>query len=229
MHRTPHHVHRIWGLPLPHHCAGRRHGRHGFGRFAGGFADDREGDGRGFRSGRKLSSDDLQLVILALIDEKPRYGYDIIKALDERSSGFYVPSPGVVYPSLTYLEEVGYAAVEADGSRKLHRLTDAGRAHLEKNRETVDAILSQIEKVGLKMERFRQAIAEENLERESRGRGRHRHGRGEAGPTVGPAREALKSALIDLRHATAEEEQRIAEILVRAAADIRAIRGKGQH
>jgi DNA-binding PadR family transcriptional regulator len=212
---------------LAHRCGPRHHGRRGFGRFAGGFADDADGDGRGFRSGRKLSSDDLQLVILALIHDKPRHGYDIIKVLEERSNGFYVPSPGVVYPSLTYLEEVGYAAVEVDGSRKLHRLTEAGGLYLARHRDAVDAILSQIEKVGLKMERFRQAVEDEDRGRSGH-RGRRRHGRDgiKEGTAVGRSRAALKTALCDLRHATAEEEACIVEILDRATSEIRAMQAK---
>ncbi len=77
--------------------------------------------GRPFGMGRKLASVDLQLLILGLLAEKPRHGYEIIKALDERSKGFYIPSPGMVYPALTYLEEIGHATVEADGSRKLYQ------------------------------------------------------------------------------------------------------------
>ncbi len=63
--------------------------------------------GRAFGMGRKLASVDLQLLILALLSDKPRHGYEIIKALDERSKGFYAPSPGMVYPALTYLEKSG--------------------------------------------------------------------------------------------------------------------------
>src|SRR5271156_18070 len=153
-----------------------RHGRHSFGRFAGGFDDDPEGDGQSFRSGRKLSSADLQLVILALIAEKPRHGYEIIKALDELSHGFYVPSPGIIYPSLTYLEEAGYAAVEADGARKLSRVAAAGRWHLAEHRDIADATLSQIGRAALKMERLREAKAENDRARRGR-HGRHHRGR----------------------------------------------------
>jgi DNA-binding PadR family transcriptional regulator len=226
-HHIAHHDHSRLSFifRLAHDFAGRGHGRPGFGHFAGGFADDLDGDGRGFRSGRKLSSDDLQLVILALIQEKPRYGYDIIKALGERSNGFYVPSPGVVYPSLTYLEEVGYAEVEVDGSRKVYRLTEAGGSHLAQHRDAVDAILSQIERVGLKMERLREALAADDPGASSH-RGPHRHRRSEIG--LWRSRAALKSVLFDLRHATAEEEERITEILDRATAEIRAIQSKGR-
>ena len=73
--------------------------------FGGWFAEGGELGGRGFGMGRKLASADLQLLILGLLAEKPRHGYEIIKALDELSRGFYAPSPGMVYPALTYVEE----------------------------------------------------------------------------------------------------------------------------
>ena len=105
------------------------------------------GMGRGgdrFSTGRKLGAADLQLLILALLAEKPSHGYELIKALEERSGGFYSPSPGVIYPALTYLEEIGYATVEAEGTKKLYRLTDAGRHELERNRAAVEAMLSAL-------------------------------------------------------------------------------------
>jgi DNA-binding PadR family transcriptional regulator len=216
---------------IPYRFArGRRgggHGHRGHGRFAGGFADDLEGGGEGFRSGRKLSSQDLQLVILALIAEKPRHGYEIIKALDDLSHGFYVPSPGVVYPSLTYLEEVGHAAVDVEGTRKLYRPTPEGLAHLSEHRDSADATISQIERVGLKMERLREAIADDDGGRGGRrGWRRQRGERGGSDSAVGRARAALKSALFDLRDADAEDEARIVDILDRATAELRALQPK---
>ena len=84
-----------------HHHAG---GRAGFLRRFGGFM----GGGQGFRAARMLGSGDLQLIILALLEEKPRHGYEIIKALEERVGGGYSPSPGVVYPNLTLRAEGGF-------------------------------------------------------------------------------------------------------------------------
>ncbi len=141
-----------------HGCARRAHGSH-FGHHARGFGQGAGLGGRGFFGGRKLGSGELQLIILALLDEQPRYGYEIIKALEETSKGFYSPSPGMVYPALTYLEEVGYATVEAEGSKKLYRITDAGRARLAENRSFVDAVLAQLASVGNTMDRVRQVFA----------------------------------------------------------------------
>ena len=91
------------------------------------------GGGRGgFRAARMRASGDLQLIVLALLGEKPRHGYEIIKALEEHSSGIYTPSPGVVYPALTYLEEMCYVASETHGNKKLYALSQAGSEHLAK-------------------------------------------------------------------------------------------------
>ena len=116
-----------------------------------------------------LASGDLQLIVLALLSEKPRHGYEIIKAIEEHTSGIYTPSPGVVYPALTYLEEVGYAASEQDGSKKLYRITETGGEHLKKNHASVDEMLDQLARFGQKMARIRKEYAEESQEAELRG------------------------------------------------------------
>jgi DNA-binding PadR family transcriptional regulator len=196
-----------------YHFMGRHRGHHAFGHFGRGFMEGGGMGGRGFGMGRKLASGDLQLLILKLLDEKSRYGYEIIKDLDERSKGFYVPSPGMVYPALTYLEEIGHATVAADGARKLHSITDTGKEHLAKNLSTADALFAQFDRVGERMDRVRQALdAEEGgaePDHERRGsRELHR------------ARHDLKLALADKWHSSREEQQRIAAILARAAAEI---------
>src|SRR5271155_5958842 len=144
-----------------HHFFGRHHGGRGFGHFGKGFMEGGEIGGRAFGMGRKLASVDLQLLILGLLAEKPCYGYEIIKTLEERSKGFYIPSPGMVYPALTYLEEVGHAMVESEGTKKLYRITDAGAARLKEDAVMVEAILSQLGRIGQKMERVREVFAGE--------------------------------------------------------------------
>jgi DNA-binding PadR family transcriptional regulator len=133
------------------------HGGHGHGpghRFARGGSQDGEHAGRGrpgrggggrFGLGRFFAHGDLRLVILHLIAEKPRHGYEIIKAIEERVAGAYSPSPGVIYPTLTLLEELGYVTVVAgDGAKKLHEITAEGRAFLDANRPAVDALLARM-------------------------------------------------------------------------------------
>jgi DNA-binding PadR family transcriptional regulator len=197
------------------YCGGRHARRHGFGGLFGAVG------GRGFgwhsfRAGRKLGGDDLQLLVLALLADKPCHGYEIMKALEERSGGFYSPSPGMVYPALTYLEEIGYASVEAEGAKKLYRITDAGRDHLEQNRRVVDAILAQLAWVGEKMEHVRRAFAGDEAGAEEGGERRRGWG-----TELNDARRVLKAALAATIDASAEEQRRVADILARAAREIR--------
>ena len=81
------------------------------------------------RARRMLAQGDLRLIALALIAEAPRHGYEIIKLLEEKTGDWYSPSPGIVYPTLTYLEEAGYVTASAEGSKKLYTITDEGRAY----------------------------------------------------------------------------------------------------
>src|SRR5271170_7145575 len=191
-----------------HHFFGRHHGGRGFGHFGKGFMDGGDMGGRAFGIGRKLASVDLQLLILGLLADKPRHGYEIIKALDERSKGYYVPSPGMVYPALTYLEEIGHATVEADGTRKLYQITDAGKQHLESNRGTVEALFAQFGRVGERMDRVRRALQAEETGEES-GTENERRGSKE----LLRARRDLKVALAGKWDSSREEQQRIVAIL----------------
>jgi len=87
---------------------------------------------------------DLKYVVLDLIKEKPSYGYEIIRSLEERSHGFYTPSPGVVYPTLQMLEEMGYAsATERDG-KKVYAITEAGLQFLAERKDLADEVRSQM-------------------------------------------------------------------------------------
>ena len=211
MHRHHHHHHHAHWEQL---FGGPRKG-FGRGRFGGWFADGGDLGGRGFGMGRKLASGDLQLLILELLAEKPRHGYEIIKALEERSKGFYVPSPGMVYPALTYLEEIGHATVEAEGTRKLYRLTDLGRSYLEEHRAETDALFAQFSRIGERLEHMRRIM------RSARG---DEVETGEAGwsKALIRARHALKSAVAETWNASAEEQERVADILKRAAQEIAA-------
>jgi DNA-binding PadR family transcriptional regulator len=116
------------------------------GVFMGGGGSRRGG---GWRGGRMFEQGDLKFVILQLLDEKPRHGYDVIKELEQRSGGRYTPSPGTVYPTLTLLEEMGYAtAVVEEGGKKVYSITDEGRKFLADNRSTVDDVFERLARVG---------------------------------------------------------------------------------
>jgi DNA-binding PadR family transcriptional regulator len=117
--------------------------RHGHGRHRGHAGGGRSGLGRFFAHG------DLRLVILHLIAEKPRHGYEIIKAIEQRVAGAYSPSPGVIYPNLTLLEELGQVTVDTcEGGRKLHAITGQGLAFLEANRPALDVLLARMDEAG---------------------------------------------------------------------------------
>src|SRR3954467_1002013 len=110
--------------------------------------NDLWGGGRGprrGRSGRMFEQGDLKLVILRLLEEKPRHGYEIIKELETRSAGAYSPSPGTVYPTLTMLEDMGFArAVPEEGGKKIYEIADEGRKHLAENSSTVNDVFERI-------------------------------------------------------------------------------------
>lgn len=119
------------------------HGGFGHGPFRGGWRSHGRG-GFGGREGRMFDGGELRLVILAMIAEKPRYGYEVIKELGERVGGDYSPSPGVVYPTLTMLEEMGYAATSQDPQgRKLYAVTGEGEKVLADNKAEIDAIFAR--------------------------------------------------------------------------------------
>lgn len=251
--------------------------RRGFRNFGSSFnvnmtggpgGADWGGFGGNFRIGKMLASGDLRLVALYLIEQQPRHGYDLIKAVEEKSHGIYSPSPGIVYPALTFLEEAGYVTSAAEGNKKLYTITDEGRTHLADNREAIESTLDFLGKAGARMEEWRAqwnagnfpfggeapegGAPQGNAEgggfpfggRGGRGGG-HGPGRhGGWGPGFGPppappapprpdrdmddvlpevndARKALKKAIKEAVRRGPDEEIRVAEILRRAAQEIR--------
>ena len=130
--------------------AGNQRGRWGFEGLMADFWGPGGGPrGRGWkaRAGRVFEQGDLKYVILRLLAEKPRHGYEIIKELEDRFGGAYAPSPGTVYPTLTMLEDLGYArAMPEEGGRKSYEITEEGRKYLEEHSATVDDIFERIAK-----------------------------------------------------------------------------------
>jgi len=211
-----------------HWAGGRRWRRHFGGDFAGG---GRHGMGGGemMRAGRMLAQGDLRLIALALIAEQPRHGYEIIKVLEDKTAGWYSPSPGIVYPTLTYLEEAGYVTVQADGAKKLYSITEEGRAHLAENQDFVDAVLARLTAIGEKATRIREHFARPEYDDE--GRRGARRGRGERGrddddrisvpPLVRAALDNLRDVAGRKLEADADAETRIVEVLARAAQEMK--------
>src|ERR1700738_472388 len=139
------------------HCGGKWGGGRGWrGHFGPGHGGGgRHGGGNMMRAGGLLAQGDPRPVARRLIAEQPRHGYEIIKVLEDRTAGWYSPSPGIVYPTLTYLEEAGHVTAQADGAKRLFSITPEGRAHLEENRDFVNAVLSRFAAVGEKVSRMR--------------------------------------------------------------------------
>ena len=125
------------------HC-GDHAARHGRGPF--GFHTHGPGHHRGGgRPGRFFDHGDLRFVLLQLIREQPSHGYELIKAVEQASGGAYSPSPGVIYPTLTLLEELGYVtAADENGGKKLYTLAPEGEAFLEANRVHVDGLSARM-------------------------------------------------------------------------------------
>ena len=161
------------------------------------------GRGQHRRGGRMFEQGDLRLVILRLLEEKPRHGYEIIKELEERSGGRYAPSPGTVYPTLTMLEEMGHATSTEEGGRKVYAITDDGRKHLAAHQSTADDVFDRLSEQGASI----------------------------FGETVRPAHEAMADLgraywRATMRTpATPERIAKIGEVLRRAAAELEALAG----
>lgn len=126
----------------------RHRGRHGFGHW--GFAGEWGGPNqRGRGRTRMFDSGELRLVLLKLVADEPRHGYDLIRAIEELTGGAYAPSPGVVYPTLTLLSDMGFIEqAPGEGARKPFTATEAGQAELDANRETVDALIARLSQIG---------------------------------------------------------------------------------
>lgn len=120
--------------------------RGGFGPFHFDFGDDGgRGRGRGRKGRRMVESGELRLLLLKLIAEEPRHGYDLIRAIEELTGGEYVPSPGIVYPTLTMLQDMGLIEeAPAEGGRKPFQVTEAGEKHLEEKEKEADSIYDRL-------------------------------------------------------------------------------------
>jgi DNA-binding PadR family transcriptional regulator len=199
----------------PHHGPGG----HGHGDW-GNFGDS-------FRIGRMMASGDLRLIALYFIEQQPRHGYDLIKAIEDKTGGIYVPSPGVIYPALTFLEEANYVTSTAEANKRLYTITDEGRAHLADNRQAVETTLDYLGKIGEKAQYLRERWDE--AERRFRDAGAPPPDRDMDGviPDINEARRNLKDAIKSARKADPGTQKRVAEILARAADEVRRETGRG--
>ncbi|TDU00704.1 PadR family transcriptional regulator [Azorhizobium sp. AG788] len=209
-----------------HHGREERFAAGGRGEFGGGFGGGwgrgRRGGGGGFggggggdffRIGRMLAQGDLKLLALSLIAEQPRHGYEIIKLIEEKTGGWYSPSPGVVYPTLTFLEEAGYVTAEPDGAKKRFTITEEGRAYLEENKDVADALVGRLSEIGLKVGKMRRWM-----------------GKGEEGGEPSGLPRLVDAAIENLKDVAKAKlaenprtETRIVEILAGVANDLREV------
>lgn len=185
-------------------CEDRGHGRRhrGMGGHRGMRGHEHRGR-RGGRSGRLFDYGELRLLVLAMIADEPRHGYELIKAIEDRFGGSYTPSPGVIYPTLSWLNDMGYADVTPEaGGRKRYAISDGGKAFLAANQADVDALLAR------------------SAEGETEGRG---HGRGRVPAPVVRSMENLKMALrLRLREGELTDEvlHRVAAAIDTAAQEV---------
>jgi DNA-binding PadR family transcriptional regulator len=135
---------------IPEALMAMRTGRGWGGRHGGwGFDGDGEEGRGGRRPGRRIfGSGELRLVLLKLISEQPRHGYDLIRAIEELTGGEYAPSPGVIYPTLTLLQDMDFIEeAPGDGARKPFQITAAGSAHLQEKAEEADELIERLRRV----------------------------------------------------------------------------------
>jgi DNA-binding PadR family transcriptional regulator len=185
-----------------------RFGGHGFGGRHGDWgAGSRGGPEDWMRARRMLAQGDLRLIALVFIAEAPRHGYEIIKLLEEKTADWYSPSPGIVYPTLTYLEEAGYVTASAEGSKKLYTITNEGRAYLDANRDVVDTVLDRLNALGERVGRWRRKV-------------REREDRPSLPPLVEAALDHLRATIGKRLENDADAEARLVEILARTDADL---------
>lgn len=130
-----------------------RGGGHGFGHGFGGRGFRGDDDGRGRRR-RMFDSGELRLVLLKLIADEPRHGYELIRHIEELTGGAYAPSAGVIYPTLTMLDDMGLIeAADSEGAKKLFAITDDGRAEIDANGEVIAAAMARLTEIGEERQR----------------------------------------------------------------------------
>lgn len=170
--------------------------------------------GHHHEGGRILGQGDLRYLILFLLEEKPRHGYELIKALEELSMGAYSPSPGTIYPTLTYLSEGGFATATTEENKNLYTISKQGVALLDENREFVKELYERFSHAGERMSRMRHWMGREENEEIARD---------EKSP-IRRAMHGLKAELFSFVDATKAKQSQVGEIIERAAAEIKKLR-----
>ena len=164
--------------------------------------------------GRLLGHGELRYVILSLLKEKPRHGYELIKALEDLSSGAYSPSPGSIYPTLTYLEEGGFATSVLVENKKQFTITKEGALSLKENEEFVSELLRRFAKASERMSRLKHWVGKDDAQE---------IGRDDKSP-IRKSMHRLKAELYSFMDAKKEIKQKVAEIIENAAEQLRKLK-----
>jgi DNA-binding PadR family transcriptional regulator len=153
-----------------------------------------------------LSLGDLRLIALSLIAQQPRHGYKIIKNLEEKTAGWYSPSPGIIYPTLAHLEGMGYVTARDEGAKKLHTITAEGRTHLDENRHFVDAVFQRVAALGESMAAVQDQLDDDDTD---------------IPPLVRAAIDNLRVVAAQRLEDDAEVEARLVAVLARVASELK--------
>lgn len=209
--------------------------RHGFrefmmrGPFGHGGPFGRGGKMRGFgmfggmdkMKGKLVSSEEMHLLILLILKSNGKsHGYEIIKSVEELTSGVYAPSPGMIYPLLSYIVELEQAISEPDGNRKSFTITPIGEQYLEDHAKELEAVIERIKMFGERMANMKARFEEEETSEENWGRGESGAQDFEMRATFHDIRHQLRKAIFAKRRASNEEKQRVFGILRRAIDEI---------
>jgi DNA-binding PadR family transcriptional regulator len=158
----------------------------------------------GKAAGRRLTQGDLRLIALSFIAEAPRHGYGIIKLVEEKTADWYSPSPGTVYPTLTYLEQTGYVTASAEGSKKPYAITSKGRDYLKANRDLVETVRDRLTALDERVNRRRRAARGKTINRRN------------LTTLIEAAFDYLRETASRRLEDNAEAEARLVEIIARA-------------
>ncbi|MDI2113391.1 PadR family transcriptional regulator [Commensalibacter nepenthis] len=165
------------------------------------------GDHHLLTRGRKLTSEELQLLILKQLNTQPAHGYELIKFFEEHSNGMYTPSPGIIYPALTFLHETDKVSVEKQGNRKQYHITQEGKDSLEESKAQATLLWDKLASIGQHMNEVRDIFSDNPKKTKQ-------------SYQLYEARHALKIALRGKQNASEEELERIENILKKATEEI---------
>ncbi len=163
---------------------------------------------------RLLGHGELRYVILYLLNEKPRHGYELMKDLEDLSHGAYSPSPGTIYPTLTFLEEVGFASVSMDDNKKLYSITAEGKSHIKEQKESIQELVEKFSTQGEKMSRLKSWVGKNEIEEVAN----------ENRPSIRRSMHRMKMELFSMIDAKPEVKNKVVQIIDRAIDEIKNIK-----